>query len=204
MPTYKLTYFDARGRAEPTRLMLAYSKTKYDDRRVTEGDWEKVKPTTPMGQLPVLEIDGKQICQTRAINKYLARKMDLNGSTDMDEAEIDMYAGGVDDFWPLLMPFFAKRKDMDEAKKTLCEINETKLQTMLPCWTKFIEKTGTGYLVGKKPTYADFMLFAMLDNFVQWNNSILTPHPKLVNYHKTIGNLPGVKEYLASRPTTPF
>ena len=47
-PRYKLTYFDLRGRAEPTRIALAYAGVDYDDVRVSfenrfEGEWSEIK-----------------------------------------------------------------------------------------------------------------------------------------------------------------
>lgn len=42
-PTYKLTYFPIRGRAESIRMMLAACGQKYEDFRVDFADWPTVK-----------------------------------------------------------------------------------------------------------------------------------------------------------------
>merc|ERR1712180_123107 len=60
MPNIKLTYFDLRARAEPCRLLLAYGGLKYEDERIPPpwdpaSTWSTVKPTTPFGQLPLLQ-----------------------------------------------------------------------------------------------------------------------------------------------------
>ena len=39
MPSYKLTYFDARGRAELTRLVFAAAGQSYEDVRIQMQDW---------------------------------------------------------------------------------------------------------------------------------------------------------------------
>lgn len=44
---------------------------------------------TPFGQMPILEIDGKPYAQTLPICHYLAKNMDLIGSTDLDTLKID-------------------------------------------------------------------------------------------------------------------
>merc|ERR1711982_261013 len=55
-PKVKLTYFNLRGRAEPTRMLLAYGGIEYEDCRVTPGfvdptEWMALKPKTPYGSL---------------------------------------------------------------------------------------------------------------------------------------------------------
>ena len=42
---YKLIYFDARGRAEVTRMILAAADVKYEDQRIKFEDWPKLKPS---------------------------------------------------------------------------------------------------------------------------------------------------------------
>jgi len=44
MPTYKLTYFNGRGRAEVARLLFEASGTKYEDFRIEFDGWAKLKP----------------------------------------------------------------------------------------------------------------------------------------------------------------
>lgn len=51
-----LIYFDLPGRAEVTRILLNYAGIPFEDRHVTRDQWPELKPTTPFGQLPVLEV----------------------------------------------------------------------------------------------------------------------------------------------------
>ena len=39
MSTYKLTYFDIRGKAEIIRLIFAQTGVKYEDIRVGQNEW---------------------------------------------------------------------------------------------------------------------------------------------------------------------
>jgi hypothetical protein len=48
-----LSYFDAQGSAEATRLTLSIGAVPFTDRRVSRDDWAALKPTTPYGELPV-------------------------------------------------------------------------------------------------------------------------------------------------------
>ena len=41
MSTYKLYYFNARGGAEPSRIIFAQADVKYEDIRFEDGQWAK-------------------------------------------------------------------------------------------------------------------------------------------------------------------
>ncbi len=43
MVHYKLTYFDVRARAEPARLILAYSGVAWEEERMTGVEWPSRK-----------------------------------------------------------------------------------------------------------------------------------------------------------------
>ena len=43
----KLTYFNAKGRAELARLVLAQAGAEYDDVRIEEEEWPSHKPSKP-------------------------------------------------------------------------------------------------------------------------------------------------------------
>lgn len=43
MPEYKLTYFNCKGLGEAIRFLFAYGDIDYEDNRIEERDWVKVK-----------------------------------------------------------------------------------------------------------------------------------------------------------------
>jgi hypothetical protein len=51
-----------------------------------------MKSNTPFGQLPILEVDGKQISQSCAMARYLARQYKLAGKDALEEAYVDSIA----------------------------------------------------------------------------------------------------------------
>uniref|UniRef100_A0A915B2R9 glutathione transferase n=1 Tax=Parascaris univalens TaxID=6257 RepID=A0A915B2R9_PARUN len=73
-PKYKLIFFYPQTRAEAARMMFKLADVPFEDIRIFEDEWVELKPTTPFGQLPVLEFDGHKLAQSFAINRYLARK----------------------------------------------------------------------------------------------------------------------------------
>merc|ERR1712020_865342 len=86
----KLTYFNLRGRAEPSRLILAQAGVDYEDHRIEKEEWPALKPKTPCGQLPVLSYNGTEIGQSITIARFLAKEFGLAGKTKLEEARADM------------------------------------------------------------------------------------------------------------------
>ena len=82
MPSYKLYYFNLKGRAELTRLIFAAAGVEYTDVRVS--DWPASRDETPLGQLPYLEIDGVKLPQSIAIARFIAREFNLAGKTNLE------------------------------------------------------------------------------------------------------------------------
>ena len=44
MPTYRISYFPGRGRAEVMRLLFAQAGVEYEDRRLEGDEWQALKP----------------------------------------------------------------------------------------------------------------------------------------------------------------
>ena len=45
MPTYKLTYFNSKGRAEVTRYLFKLKNVPFEDVRLTREQWLELKPS---------------------------------------------------------------------------------------------------------------------------------------------------------------
>ena len=129
MPEYELTYFDARGLAEPIRLLLSYVGADWRDNRMSGAgpgasvpdDIKSRKfytdfPYNSMvfskltsawhfplsclfGQVPLLEFGGNRLNQTSAILRYLGRKYNLGGKDDLDSARVDEIGDAGVDFF---------------------------------------------------------------------------------------------------------
>ena len=102
----KLVYFNGRGLAETSRLILALNKIKYKDVRYPieikdwsnhviikdefEEDKKNNKFLNSLNKLPYLQLsDGKIIGQSKSIERYLAKRYDMMGDTFEEEALID-------------------------------------------------------------------------------------------------------------------
>ena len=78
MHSIRLTYFDLHGgRGEVARLAMFIGGIDFEDRRVKFDDWPALKPKTPFGGIPVLEVDGEPVAQSNGINRFLGKLADL-------------------------------------------------------------------------------------------------------------------------------
>ena len=66
----KLTYFNIAGAAEKIRLTLLYYGVEFEDERIDRKDWPEMKKTMKYGQLPVLQLDDKQLFQSFAMVRW--------------------------------------------------------------------------------------------------------------------------------------
>uniref|UniRef100_A0A6P7GHN4 glutathione transferase n=1 Tax=Diabrotica virgifera virgifera TaxID=50390 RepID=A0A6P7GHN4_DIAVI len=112
--TYKVRYFNFTARGEPIRMLLSYGEIPFEDERIAREDWPKIKPTTPLGQLPVLEIDGKQIPHSISICRYLASIVKLDGKDARENLRIDVAVETLLDLQKLAFEYVF---ETDAAKK---------------------------------------------------------------------------------------
>jgi len=206
-PVYKLSYFNIRGLAEPTRLLFAAADVAYEDYRVDREskDWEALKPNTPFQQLPTLEVNGKTIAQSQAIQRFVAREHGLFGSSDLEGFSIDAFVEAIMD---AREPFGAARRIKDETER------KAKFATIMrdewPKWaTKFnahlaANNEGKGYFVGTKISLADIFFFNTTEFLVGLDAGAISSFPLLVAHNERVRTNPGIAAWLAKRPKTAF
>uniref|UniRef100_A0A1B6MKI2 glutathione transferase n=1 Tax=Graphocephala atropunctata TaxID=36148 RepID=A0A1B6MKI2_9HEMI len=99
----KLTYFPIIGLGEPMRFMFAYLGKDYEDCRVGGKEWLAMKPSTPWGKCPFLEINGQTVTQNVAICRYLAQEAGLRGKDTWEDLRIDEIVDVIGDFRSAVM-----------------------------------------------------------------------------------------------------
>ena len=204
MPTYKLTYFNARGAAETARYIFAQAGVKYEDVRVEGEEWPKLKPSTPFGVLPVLEVDGKQLGGSMIIGRYLAEQHGLAGENPIENAQIANIVDAVSDIVQELAKMWYEK---DEAKKEEMKKNLAG-KDGIPKRLQFFEKRASanadGWLAGKL-TWADFAFSVSLD-FVKkiLGDDVLNDFPGIKKMNESVEALPNIAKWIKERPVTNF
>ncbi|XP_076239027.1 glutathione S-transferase S1 [Calliopsis andreniformis] len=200
MSTYKLTYFNLTGLGEPIRLLLHQSGIKFEDKRITFEEWPQMKSQMPLGQVPVLEIDGKTYYQSKAICRLIASRNNLYGADDVEAYQIDAAVETMDD---LRVAFALYHWEQDpNAKAKLKE----KAYEKLPLYLKKLEeqvKNNGGFFVNGKLSWADLLYTAYTDLLsVILGADLNKDHPELKKLVEKVRALPNIKAYLDKRPKT--
>jgi glutathione S-transferase len=203
--SYKLIYFDLKGRAEVARILFKLAEQKFDEEKLTFEKWPETKLKLPFLQAPVLEIteNGKsvQIAQSNAIVRYLAQKFNLAGKSDLERAQADMIVEQIVDVFNklviILYGLYVKADD-EAKKKELDEFIETKAPDSLRLVQNLLEanKDGNGFLVGNQLTYADVYLMNFYDWLRERKEHVLGKLPLLKKHDEKIRSLPTIASHL--------
>ncbi|KAF7477365.1 glutathione S-transferase alpha-3 isoform X2 [Marmota monax] len=145
-------------------------------------------------QVPMVEIDGMKLVQTRAILNYIAAKYNLYGKDIKEKALIDMYSEGVADLNEIILQYpFLPPGDKDES---LTQIKEKSRNCYFPGFEKVLKSHGEDYLVGNRLSKADVLLTELLYHTEELDSSILANFPLLKALRTRVSNLPTVKKFL--------
>ena len=214
----QLNYLNGRGLAETSRLILAIVQQEYTDFRypLKVVDWKTYsfvrdefdrdkadgKLTQSLNKVPFLNVDEQVISQSKAIERYLARRYNLVGDTVVQAAQIDALCEWIRDF----------KTDYQKIRQTSDEMREVAMNTWftetLPTKLGDLEVTvGNGFSVGDRLSLADITIYSFITQF--FDNSVgslaaTANTPNIRSVVDQVGNLTTVKEWLAKRPETPF
>ncbi|KAL6754466.1 glutathione S-transferase [Haematococcus lacustris] len=201
-PHLKLIYFDIPGRAEVTRVLLTIGKVPFEYctiSTISREQWAEVKPTMPYGQLPVLKVDGKQLAQSSAIERYAARLAGLYPQDAWEASKVDELACFMREWLEdVVSTVFIKSADEKlAARKAMVEgplqTRMTKLNTLLT------EAGPDGYLVGGRMTYADVavyvtMSFLICGFFDGVPRDLYRPFPAITAFHTRMASVPQIRD----------
>lgn len=199
----KLTYFDApNSRGEECRLALHLAGVDFEDVRIKSADWPALKPRTPFGSLPFLEMPGHPVlAQSNAILVLIGRLYGLHPKDAFEAARHEAMMCHVEDLRASVGPTMRMK---DEAVKK--SAREELASRFLPAWGASAEKQlGEGpFFGGALPQVVDLKLFVA----VRWLRSnvldhipgtVFDPFPKLNRVHDSVRDHASVKSWYARR-----
>jgi prostaglandin-H2 D-isomerase / glutathione transferase len=166
---------------------------------VPPSEWERRKPNTPFGTLPVLEVDGQTLAQSNAINRYVGKLTDLYPTDAWQAALCDEVMEAVEDIsTKIAATMFLPDEEKKSQRKALAEgplpFYLTRLQQRL-------EAVGGRYFAADRLTVADLKVFVWIRHL----RSGVLDHipadlpdrvaPKLVQHYERVKNDPRLQAY---------
>uniref|UniRef100_A0A8D0X7B1 Glutathione S-transferase n=1 Tax=Sus scrofa TaxID=9823 RepID=A0A8D0X7B1_PIG len=186
-----LHYFNGRGRMECIRWLLAAAGVEFEEKFIENpNDLNKLKNDGSLlfQQVPMVEIDGMKLVQTRAILNYIATKYNLYGKDAKERALIDMYTEGVADLGEMILLLPLCPPNEKDAK--VASIKEKSTNRYLPAFEKVLKSHGQDYLVGNKLSRADIQLVELLYYVEELDPSLLANFPLLKVSSVSLGLAP--------------
>lgn len=158
MPQLKLTYFDFHGgRAEPARLAFHIGGIAFEDHRITYAEFADVRKSTPFGQVPVLHVDGVQVTQCDAINRYAARLAGLYPADPLQALLCDEVGYVVEEASVKLGPTY--RMTGEEQKAARLALVNGSMPVYLRWLQSQLQAHGGEYFADNRLTIADLKVF---------------------------------------------
>jgi prostaglandin-H2 D-isomerase / glutathione transferase len=197
----KLLYFDAPvSRGEECRLALHAAGVDFEDVRIQREDWPALKPTTPFGGVPVLEMPGHPpLGQSNAILVLIGREHGLHPKDNFEAARHEAMMTHVEDLRYVVGPTMriADEEEKKKAREALCA-------SFLPSWAAHAEKhiALRPFFGGAKLHVVDIKLHMAVRWFVGGKvdhipATIFSGFPKLMGIHDAVRDHERVKSWYA-------
>ncbi len=185
----RLTYFDmAASRGEECRLAFAIAGVDFDDNRLTREQWIALKPSTPFGSLPVLDLPGQPpIAQSNAILAYIGRTYGVHPTDPVEAARHEAVLSHVED----LRAKVAVPSSLNEGAKKIAR--EQMAATTVPTWASYVEaQIGDGpFYAGERPQVVDVKLYMGMRPFRRGvmdhiPTTVFDGFPKLIRLYEAV------------------
>ena len=200
--TYKLTYFPVEAKGELTRFIFAQAGVEYEDVRIKKDEWSALKPTTPFGYLPTLEVNGEVLGGSGPIARFVAEKHGLAGSNAIENVKLAGIKDVLDEVvLKMLKAYFENDRAM---KKQLSdEVVEKHIPKYLDLMETIIKNNSTDgiWLFGSTVTYVDLNLYLVVD-FMRFftENNLLDNYPRVEKLTNAVRALPNIAKWIENRP----
>ncbi|XP_051774121.1 glutathione S-transferase, alpha tandem duplicate 1 isoform X11 [Ctenopharyngodon idella] len=190
-----LHYFNGRGKMESIRWLLAAAGVEFEEVFMTRREhYVKLLDDGALmfQQVPLVEIDGMQLVQSRAIMNYIAGKYNLYGKDLKERALIDMYTEGTIDLMDtIIMSIFTPPENKE---KYFSNIEQKAKERFLPVFEKGL--ANSDFLVGNQLSRADVHLLEATLMLQEIFPTILSTFPKIQAFQGRMKALPRISKFL--------
>ncbi|XP_069101468.1 glutathione S-transferase 1-like [Argopecten irradians] len=200
---WKITYFNGRGRAESSRIILTEAGVPFEDIRINSEEWGALKESTPTHTLPIVETDeGLVLSQSAAIIRYLGKRFGMRSDDPMEEYRIDLVMNIMDDLVDkkLIPALFEKDPTVKAEKMKTVEAND--LEGFMKLLTRELNEGGHGFFVGEKLTIADVKVFTVLETMETAFPETWAKWKDIREFKERIAARPKIAEWIEKRPKT--
>jgi glutathione S-transferase len=203
-PSIKLTYFATAGRAEAPRLAFYLGGVPFEDKRINHAQFQAMKDSLPLGQVPTLEVDGEVFTQSHAILRYAGTLSGLYPVTDAVAAyRIDELFAILDDMFNYpLWGASHREKDTEKQLAMRAELASGMVPKTLGFLENRIVKNKGPYAAGSKLTVADLAIYGALLGFKNgvpgFEKTIADSYTILQRVFKQVAEHPKVVEWNAA------
>ena len=199
MPSYRLHYFPESGNSYKLALMLTLCGQSFEPVWTDFGGGVTRTPewrasVNPMGEIPVLEIDGERLTQTAPILLKLAKDYGKFGATtEQEQFELLRWL-----FWDnhkltgYMATYRFQRTFMPSPDPQVLKYFRARLDDFLSVLEQHLGSNT--FAIGARPTIADFSMMAYLHFPAdETGYDFAASHPAIHGWLRRIASLPGWK-----------
>jgi len=198
----KLTYFDFHGgRGEPARLAMHIGGIEFEDFRFPVAQFGDMKDSLPLGQVPVLTVDGQDITQSNGINRFVGKLTRLYPDDIYQALLCDEIMDAIEDIISKVIATFSMPED--EKKQAIEALVAGSISHYLKWMQSKLEQQGGQYFVENRLTIADLRVFVWIKSFQSGNldhipkTLVEEVAPMLHQHFQRISEEPKIVEYYA-------
>jgi prostaglandin-H2 D-isomerase / glutathione transferase len=201
----KLVYFNARGLAETSRVLFAIKGEQYEDFRYPLEIIDWATHNMVRNKLPYLEVEGEIIPQSKAIERYLAKRFNMMGDNDIEYARIDGITEYVKDFKTAYQT--VRKLPANQKENGLKEWFADTLKEKLELLENLLCREHQTFAVGNRLSLADVSLYSFITEFFDdkesaWNSTVECP--KLRSIVNNVRSNENLTTWVNNRPNTAF